>query len=217
VDIIFPEKWILGRSGRELVGLKGKGTYFCNYALYDETKPRPHGALFTHLEDKWRDTFDEVASKVDYAVCMNKTVKKYLEDKGVKHVEIIPHGYDPRVKKEPVFGFSGRKYKSGRKATELLPPETIWSEDFDKQPEFYKKIDYLLLPARIEGGPVPLLDAIAAGVPVIAREGVGWVDEYPCIRFKTDEEFKKIIHQLKNPPQWIEWRTKHKSLFSLMS
>lgn len=215
--IKYPDdKWILNRSGRELEGLDVKGTYFMNYALFDETMPRPWGAFFTHYEPKWAKEFDRIAEKVDYAVCMNETIKKYLEGKGVETV-IIPQGHDPRVKKKPVFGYSGRFYNTGRKGEELLEGiEYIHSEDFETQPEFYKKIDYLLLPARIEGGPIPLIDAIAAGVPVIAREGVGWVNEFPCIRYKDDEDFKKIINQLLNPPTWEDWRNKHKQLFKTL-
>jgi hypothetical protein len=211
-DIIYPEDgWILKRAGEELKGVRGNLTYYINYAIYEDT-PGITGAFFTHLEPQWQKKFDEVASKVDFAVCLNKHIKQYLIDKGVKRVEIIQHGYDPRLKKEIVFGFCGREYKSGRKATELLPKKTI-KFGYNDAPEIYKKIDYLLIPSRIEGGPVPLIDAISAGVPVIAREGVGWVDDFPCIHFKTDEDFKKIIHQLTNPPSWNQWRRKHQLLF----
>jgi hypothetical protein len=211
MKIFYPDNWILNRLGRELEGLEGEGTYFVNYALYDETQPRPHGAWFTHLEPAWKKKFDEVADKVDYAVCQNETIKRYLEDKGVPTTVIYP-GHDPRVKKKPIFGYCGREYKSGRKATELLPKGTI-KFGYEEAPEIYKKIDYLIITARIEGGPVPLTDAIAAGVPVIARGGVGNVNEFPCVRYKDDREFKKIINQLTNPPTWKQWRKKHQSLF----
>ncbi len=216
MSIIYPDDgWVLSRAGRELDGLEVIGTYFIGYdALYDETKPRPHGAFFTHIEPAKKARFDEVAGKVDYAVCLNKNIKNYLKDKDIEKVEIIRHGHDPRVKKEILFGFSGRTYRSGRKGEELLKGiNVIYSQDFEKQPEFYKRIDYLVIPSRIEGGPVPLLDAMAAGVPVLAREGVGWADEFPCIRFKDDEDFKNIVHQLTNPPTWRQWRDKHQKLF----
>ena len=72
MEIIYPKEWILNRMGKELKGLKGEGTYFINYALYDETKPRPHIAWFTHLEPKYKKLFDKVAEKVDLAICQNQ-------------------------------------------------------------------------------------------------------------------------------------------------
>lgn len=185
--------------------------------IYDGEGDRPHGAFFTHLEPAWQKKFDEVASKIDYAVCLNKTIKKYLEDKGVK-TEIIRHGHDPRIKKEPVFGWCGRVYKSGRKGEDLIEKiGGVIQGNFENAVEFYKKIDYLIIPSRIEGGPVPLIDAISAGVPVIAREGLGWCDEFPCIRYKDDEDILRVINQLRNPPTWEEWKEKHRKLFDEIS
>lgn len=43
--------------------------------------------------------------------------------------------------------------------------------------DFYRKIDYLLIPSLWEGGPMALIEALACGVPVIAAN-VGWVPEF---------------------------------------
>lgn len=212
--IVYPKDgWILERSGRELDGLEVPGTYFINYALFDETKQKPWGAFFTHREEANGKLFDDVAGKVEYAVCLNANVKDYLERKGVKKVVIIRHGCDERVKKKPVFGWCGRKYKSGRKGEELLDGLEVEYGNYENAPEFYRKIDYLLVTSRIEGGPVPVIDAIAAGVPVIARKGLGWVDSFPIIPYQTDTEFMDIIYKLTHPPTWDDWREGHQKLF----
>jgi len=230
IEIVFPNSWILNRAGKELNGLEGKGTYFINYALYDESKPRPHGAFFTHLEPKWKKKFDEVASKVDFAVCSNETIKQYLIDKGIKRVEVIRHGHQPELKKNIRCGVVGRTYPSGRKGEYLIAnaveagfdviamgdgwPCEVSGEWSDPR-EFYNLIDYLIIPSLIEGGPVPLIDAIAYGVPVIAPREVGHCDEFPCIRYdKGDwDSLKEVLTKLTHPPTWNEWLTKHQELF----
>lgn len=229
--IVFPEDWILNRLGKELDGLRGDGTYFVNYALYDESQPRPHGCWFTHLEEKWQKKFDEVAGKVDFAACPNKRIKKYLEDKGVKRVEVMPHGHDPRLKKKITFGVAGRVYKdTGRKGEYMVknmvdekfnvlamgdgwPCEKFGS--WEQAPAFYKAIDYLVITSLAEGGPVPQIEAIAAGVPVIAPD-VGHCWEFPVIKYKRGswESLKKVLDKLTYPPTWQDWRSKHKELFN---
>lgn len=218
--IVYPnDNWILERSGRELEGLEVAGTYFLNYYLFDETQPKPWGAFFTHKEPKYAHIWDKVAQSVEYAVCLNENTKRELEET-VKTVVIIRHGHDPRVKKEISFGVSGVRYPGGRKGEELIDEaikrghHILWNEDFEQQPEFYRKIDYLLVPSRLEGGPVPVIDALASGVPVVARKGVGWCDDFPAIRFSTDEEFHEILWKLTNPPTWEGWQDGHMSLFA---
>jgi len=202
--------------------------------LFDETQPKPWGAFFTHLEDDWEEMFDEVASKVDYAVCINQKIKTYLELLGVKRVELIRHGHDPRVKKEITFGVCGKVYLSGRKGEYLVknmvdegykvlglgsgwPCEMLG--DWDKAPEFYKKIDYLVITSLNEGGPVPVLDAIAAGVPVIGPN-TGWIWEFPCIHYKKGDwdSLNEVLHKLTHPPTWEkDWRLGHRNLFASFS
>lgn len=233
MSIRYPkDNWILQRSGDELEGLEVEGTYFINYAMFDETMPKPWGAFFTHREPAYQKLFDEVASKVDYAVCLNKTIKKYLEDKGVKRVEIIHHGHDERLHKKSTFGVVGKVYPSGRKGEELVTrmfkegyDVIAWGEgwncptydNFSDIPWFYKEIDYLVITSREEGGPIPLIDSIASGKPVIVREGLGWCDDFPAIRYKSDEELFEILWKLTHPPTWEDWKEGHRTLFSSLN
>jgi glycosyltransferase involved in cell wall biosynthesis len=50
--------------------------------------------------------------------------------------------------------------------------DAAWPSEYNR---FYSEIDYLLIPSKWEGGPMGLLEAAAAGVPVISAK-VGWAD-----------------------------------------
>jgi hypothetical protein len=45
--------------------------------------------------------------------------------------------------------------------------------------EAYQRVDYVLVPATVEGGPMSLLEGLSLGKPVIAPEGIGLVPELP--------------------------------------
>jgi glycosyltransferase involved in cell wall biosynthesis len=99
--------------------------------------------------------------------------------------------------KEVVFGFCGRSYS-------FTPRKRMWWVDklredfegrdvkflctdgklpFDMLPQFYKSIDYLVVPSTVEGGPLPLLESLCMGTPVIIGKNVGWEAEYPTVTF----------------------------------
>jgi hypothetical protein len=48
-------------------------------------------------------------------------------------------------------------------------------------PTFYQSLDVLVCPSLVEGGPMPVLETLACGVPVVVPEGVGIIDELPRI------------------------------------
>lgn len=48
-------------------------------------------------------------------------------------------------------------------------------------PHFYHSLDVLLCASRVEGIPMPPLEALACGVPVVIPRGVGLLDELPDI------------------------------------
>jgi hypothetical protein len=57
-------------------------------------------------------------------------------------------------------------------------------------------MDYILITASNEGGPMIVPESIAVGKPLIMPKGVGWCDEYPGIRYEKFEELENIVKGL---------------------
>src|SRR5690606_39147913 len=164
----------------------------------------------------------------DYHVGMSEQTVQLLRRYGAKDPVLIKPGTDYR--KEVVFGVVGRTYNTGRKNERLVSrmkdagfkviawgegwPCEIVSNDPAKLPEFYKSIDYLVVTSTNEGGPMPVLEALALGTPVIAPD-VGWCWEYPVIRYEKGnwESLRSVLRGLSAPQTWEEWRTAHRELF----
>ncbi len=230
--------WILRRGALEIqkaypaVSINGKSrqiNYSINYAIFRNV-PGVRIGHFTHLEDrgKFRQRFIETVPLYHYyTVTCNKTAVLLL-DFGADRDKIfrIPYGADERMMKTPVFGVVGRTYPSGRKGEYLVehmvadnydvrawgkgwPVKSI-KTDWDTLPEFYQSLDYLVVTSLNEGGPVPVIDAIAAGVPVIAPD-VGWCFEFPVIRYKRGDwaSLSNVLKRLTNPPMWAKWSAAH--------
>lgn len=94
---------------------------------------------------------------------------------------------------------------------EKIPQEEI--------PQFYQSIDYLLITSTMEGGPMPLLEAMACGKTVITTD-VGYVGEVRPIVYKDLSELIKIFEAIgkNNSTQvlkysWENFRDKHVELF----
>jgi hypothetical protein len=180
-----------------------------------------------------------------FAACiaMNETMGARLEAHGAANVSIIRPGTDapPRP---IVFGVIGRTYNDGRKGEALVgravadgfrfvacgtdggrqtramtrrqwpcaTPYTIATRD-----AFYQAIDYLVVTSTEEGGPMPVLEAIARGVPVIAPN-VGWCWEFPVLRYAVGEysSLRQVLEQLTAPPSWEQWGQAHARLFAAL-
>jgi hypothetical protein len=51
--------------------------------------------------------------------------------------------------------------------------------DWRDMPAFYQSLDVLVCTSRVEGGPMPVLEALSCGVSVVIPHGVGILDELP--------------------------------------
>ena len=177
--------------------------FYVNWAIFNpEFKTKMDIGWFTHKEN---EAFDIKASQMDYCVCPSELTYKLLpQNKSF----ILKHGVGEEFinqKNKIKFGIVGREYGSGRKNFNIIQSlKTIPNSDFSitngelsksQLVDFYKEIDYLLVTATNEGGPVPVLDALTIGVPVIAPN-VGWCWEYPVIKYSNHEELFKIISSL---------------------
>ncbi len=108
----------------------------------------------------------------------------------------LPRGERGR---RPVVGLSGYTYANHRKGEDLVKgllastaaqrcewrasgqgwpvPTRMYS--WAEMPSFYQSLDVLVCPSRVEGGPMPVLEALACGVRVVVPKGVGIIDELP--------------------------------------
>ncbi|MFA5990499.1 MAG: glycosyltransferase [Sphingomonas sp.] len=131
----------------------------------------------------------EVYSQTRCCVAQNRQLlESYKKIVGKDNVVYIPNGVDENLfKPEFVAGFVGAKdswehkgYHIAKQACDDLGIrfEVAKEHDYDHEtmPEFYKKIDVLLIPSLSEGCHNPTLEALAMNIPVISTD-VGIADE----------------------------------------
>jgi len=235
--------WILRRCALEIRNMYPAVTingapreinYSINYALFRNV-PGIRVGHYTHLEErgKFRQRFIETIPLYNYYTLTCNNTAKLLLEYGAERDRIfkVPYGSDDRVKKKPVFGVVGRTYPSGRKGEYMVErmvaegydvrawgrgwPVPNVQNEWDEIPDFYKSLDYLVVTSLNEGGPVPVIDAIAAGVPVIAPD-VGWCFEFPVIRYKRGDwhSLFNVLKKLTQPPTWAKWSAAHGNIFT---
>jgi hypothetical protein len=253
LQIIGPtDNWVLERLARRLAAKlpyaafvpwqprrdgEARVAYYVNYALYQGPSGLIDVGLFTHREDT--QEFLERAHQVDYCVSMSRLYADWLRDQGVRWVVHIPMGFDAyRYRPRLVLGVVGKldHPRKGRHLVErlrALPFVEVWATEGQVQdedlPEFYQGLDYVLIPATVEGGPMSLLEGLAMGKPVIAPEGVGMVPEFPdsehlvrypagdaeaLVRVVTACYRKKLAcARLVQGRTWDHWAEAHHHLF----
>lgn len=178
--------------------------FYVNYALF-QGRTRCDVGFFTHREPNppWSEVFDKAAREVTFCVSMCKRTAALLPPDRTDVVLVAPDRQFMRGKL--TLGVVAREYESGRKRFEWIDElrqipgvEVQFSGGRFKwhdMPAFYDSIDYLLVLGGNEGGPVPLVEALAMGVPAIAPD-VGFVPEYSTLRYHDLEDLKEIIRGL---------------------
>jgi hypothetical protein len=98
-------------------------------------------------------------------------------------------------------GFSGYTYRNKRKGEDLVKavlgskagqkmdwrasgrgwPVLTKRYSWKEMPAFYQSLDILVCTSRVEGVPMPPLEALSCGVSVVIPQGVGMLDELPDI------------------------------------
>jgi hypothetical protein len=129
------------------------------------------------------------------------TARQYLSLPGA-HLVIPPieKRFHPRHDKHSGrlrVGVSGFVDRSGRKGETMLPKlvERFRQVDFvasgqgwpvkiintlsDRLPDFYNSLDIYLCTSLIEGIPMPPLESLACGIPIVIPVGVGLLDDLP--------------------------------------
>lgn len=153
---------------------------------------------------KW---FDRVAAVVDLRITTAAIYQKELASLGPTVQIPVPLERDSFTipARKPlqgglVAGFSGYKYGNKRKGEDLAAgllramagarigwkasgrgwPVRTTRLPWAAMPAFYQSLDILVVPSRVEGVPMPPLEALACGVSVVIPRGVGLLDELPA-------------------------------------
>lgn len=225
--------------------------YYINYGFY-RAKPNfgVTVANFTHYDpDHLGDKFVQVAHEVDHCIAVSEETANVLRGFGIpdEKISVILVGADSKFRPKLTVGIMGRVYTGGRKGEDLVQalaedPEIaagvrivaakegwgvpVWH--FDDTADFYRAIDYLLIPSRLEGGPVPFMEALACGTMAVAPE-IGVIPQFPHISFPVGDlrALKNILLELADQHMlqrnflssqmrgidWNGWAVAHEKIF----
>ncbi|MBW3245419.1 glycosyltransferase [Epibacterium sp. DP7N7-1] len=218
--------------------------YYMTYSCRKKPFSGVEIGYFTHIEEGLpaEQLFYEVAADMDACVTQATMYKDILLKRGIEHVINIPCGIDheeftPRLQ----VGVVGRTYHTGRKGEALIadlmdmehiqfhftgdgwPGMPLHVEE-GKMGDFYRSMDYILVPSLYEGGPMCVPEALACGTPVIAPE-IGWVPDFPHISYKKGDAIslrgvlqglvkeKLDLAQASASYTWKRWAESHVELF----
>jgi glycosyltransferase involved in cell wall biosynthesis len=191
------DNWILERLARRPAGKLPYATfiaqptkdkvvrlaYYVNYFLYNNPSGLIDVRFFTHCERE--EEFLGRARHMHFCVSQSKLYTDWLISQGVRTVIHIRMGYGYRPQLVlGVIGLLEHPRKGRHLVDELcrLPfVEIVTTKGKVAEadlPGVYQRVDYVLIPATIEGGPMSLLDGLAMGKPVIAPQGVGMLPEF---------------------------------------
>jgi glycosyltransferase involved in cell wall biosynthesis len=228
--------------------------YFIHYARFNEkiVKNKISIANFTHYVPgtNAEPLFKAVAHKVDHCIAVSESTRRDLHALGVSddRITVIEVGAAKEFKPKVVIGVVGRIYNDGRKGedfvkklmkdkevislVDLIAMDNCWgcnTINIDSSHLFYSLIDYLLVPSRVEGGPVPFMEALACGKLAIAPP-IGVIPSFPHIEYEVGnyeslkttviETAKKRIAELKVnssyivEKNWERWAFEHHLVFA---
>jgi hypothetical protein len=169
-------------------------------ALFTHREEHPPG------NDKAK-LFDDVARRIQLRVAMSAIYADPLSRYGPTIQPALPVERErftiPKAQKHkrPIIGFSGYTYQNHRKGDDLVTgvvrskvgqkvewmasgrgwPVPTHRYAWKDMPAFYQSLDVLVCPSRVEGGPMPVLEALACGVRVVIPQHVGILDELPAV------------------------------------
>jgi hypothetical protein len=202
--------------------------FYCNYALLGAKSGTLDVPWFTHMpasqdDDGWRrQLFLGCIERADFCIAQSKETASHLpaDRTGIWHgLPIITVGSRPlRI---GVCATPSRRKRLDRldafqcmKGVEVHVTGGALNEE--QMRVFYQSIDYLIVTSDTEGGPIPVLEALAAGIPVIAPN-VGFCWEYPVIRYEDISDLVRIIETLRSVPINTRWSSGAAMLENIVS
>jgi len=197
--------WTLSDRPRDGVDLNYAMIYVDFAQRFSDWRKTPWAAYFSHFEPDtpYKKFWWEMAAPlIDIKTATADQYGKLLSGKVVKVIPPVDPKFEIRERKpnpRPLIGVSGFVDRnSGRKGEKLVArlagdldgrAEIIASGDgwpvrcanrgLDGLLPFYNGLDVYLCSSLIEGIPMPPLEALACGVPVIIPRGVGMLDDLP--------------------------------------
>lgn len=218
--------------------------YYVTYSCRGQRLSPIEVAYFAHLEPTGPayDQFFTVAREVEHCVCHARLYEGVLRDAGIEHVTTISPGVDTETFKPKLrIGVVGRTYHTGRKGEHLVAavqdiPEIEWSFTGTgwpgpalelpgaELPDYYRSLDYVLVPALYEGGPMCVVEALASGTEVIAP-AIGWVPEFPHVEYQVGDaaDLRRVLLELLEKKRalrasvmdrtWDAWAEGHDRVF----
>lgn len=219
------EDWILRRIARsfqknipgstlsEIPSYSADANVYVNAQLFAHHTACDIG-FFTHREKDGNEAgrFDKLASEMDGCIAMCDRTAALLPKEKTTVIQVGPDGCFR--KDNLVLGVVGREYSSGRKRYDWIADLraipgvevrfTNGKIPWRKMPSFYRNIDYLLVLSDNEGGPIPVLEALRMGVPVISSD-VGFVPNFTTFRYDSKDELIDLVKKLIISPSI--WKT----------
>ena len=219
VHVVKASEWVIGRIAEAICCERttlGRApdpgadvNFYVNYQAMREPLPGTlNVAWMTHYPDepRKRRKFHEATEKADWCLAMSAGTAKHCPPEKTS----IWAGAPDREFVKPVIRFGVAVKPGPRKGLEKLDAirgmpgveivETGGTMPIAELPDFFRSIDYLLVTSDLEGGPYSVLEAIAAGKPVIAPD-VGFAWDWPCIRYDgTAEGLAGVVRKLRFPP-----------------
>ena len=226
--------WDINASGWPPTAVTDHDVTYClpakNIRHFPADPPGIRVGFFTHGDDRAKAFW----KRFDVCLAMNQRMGARLRELGAPQVHVIRPGTDPPAR-PPVFGVCARTVGSsrGRKGMDLVEKAVVagfevractpdhpsaWpcqvTHHTRDRAAFYQTIDYLLVTATDEGGPMAVLEALAARVPVIAPD-VGWCWEFPVIRYERNwKALRGVLAGLTRVPTWAGWADGHRQVFA---
>src|SRR3990167_3123458 len=197
--------WTLSERPREDVDLNYSICYIDFAQRFTDWRRRKWAAYFSHFEPDtpykrfWWETAEPL---INIKTVTASQYGEILKGNIVKVTPPIDKRFEIREKKanpRPLIGVSGFVDRhTGRKGERMVAqlagdlgkraeivasgegwPARAINRSLDGLPAFFNSLDLFLCSSLIEGIPMPPLEALACGVPVVIPQGVGMLDELP--------------------------------------